>query len=383
MLDYISGCPVDDRVIEALVPYMKEGSNPSSVHSRGFKAKQALEESRASVAALIHAEPAELVFTSGATESNNLALIGYAWRNKGKGNHIITSTIEHLSVLNPCKFLQKNGFEISYVPVDRYGVVDLSSIADSIQENTVLISIQHANNEVGTIQPIEETGKLAREKGIAFHMDAAASTGKIDVNADNADLITLSSNDLYGPRGVGALYVRKGIKAQPVMLGGGQEKGLRSGTENVAGIVGFGVAAEIARNEYIHEAERLKKMRDTLIGELLKIEESYLNGHPDKRLPNNVNVRFSYIEGESLVLSLDGESIQASTGSACSSKTLQPSHVLMAMGLKHEEAHGSLLITPGRYSKDEDVEKLLRVLPGAVERLRMISPLSGGKKNVF
>ena len=383
MLDYISGCPVDDRVIEALVPYMKEGSNPSSVHSRGFKAKQALEESRASVAALIHAEPAELVFTSGATESNNLALLGYAWRNKGKGSHIITSTIEHLSVLNPCKFLQKNGFEISYVPVDRYGVVDPSSIADSIQENTVLISIQHANNEVGTIQPIEEIGKRAREKGIAFHMDAAASIGKIDVNADYADLITLSSNDLYGPRGVGALYVRKGIKAQPVMLGGGQEKGLRSGTENVAGIVGFGVAAEIARNEYIHEAERLKKMRDTLIGELLKIEESYLNGHPDARLPNNVNVRFSYIEGESLVLSLDGEGIQASTGSACSSKTLQPSHVLMAMGLKHEEAHGSLLITPGRYSGDEDVEKLLGVLPGAVERLRMISPLSGGKNNVF
>lgn len=375
--DYISGCPVDGRVIEAMVPYMKEGGNPSSVHSPGFKAKQVLEGSRASVAALVNAEPNEIVFTSSATESNNLALIGYAVRNKGKGNHIITSTIEHISVINPCKFLQKNGFEISYAPVDRYGVVDISFIEDSISENTLLISIQHANNEVGTIQPIEELGKIARAKGIAFHIDATASIGKIDVNAEksNADLITLSSNDIYGPRGVGALYVGKGMKVQPIILGGGQERGLRSGTENVVATVGFGVAAEITRKEYINEAERLKKMRDKMIEEILKIEESYLNGHPEKRLPNNVNVRFSYIEGESVVLSLDEKGIQASTGSACSSKTLQPSHVLMAMGLKHEEAHGSLLLTLGRYNKDEDVEKLLEVLPGAVERLRMISPL--------
>jgi len=377
MFDYLSGCPVDVRVIEAMVPYLKDGSNPSSVHSHGFKAKQVLEASRASVAALIEAEPNEIVFTSGATESNNLALLGYAMRNKEKGNHIITSAVEHMSVINPCKFLQKNGFEITYAPVGRFGVVDVSFIEKSIRKDTILISLQHANNEIGTIQPVEEVGKIAREHGIAFHIDATASLGKIAVNAEklNADLITLSSNDIYGPRGVGALYIRKGVRVQPILLGGGQERGLRSGTENVAGIVGFGVAAELAKKEYPSEAQRLQKIRDKLIAEILKIEASYLNGHPEQRLPNNVNVRFSYIEGESVVLSLDAEGIQASTGSACSSKTLQPSHVLMALGLKHEEAHGSLLLTLGRYNRDEDVKKLLRVLPGAVARLRMISPL--------
>ena len=375
--DYISGCPVDERVIEAMVPYLREGGNPSSVHSQGFKAKQILEESRTSVAALVNADPTEIVFTSGATESNNLALIGYALRNKEKGNRIITSTVEHMSVINPCKFLQKSGFEISYAPVDSYGVVDVSFIEKSIRENTLLISIQHANNEIGTIQPIEELGKMAKERGIAFHIDTTASLGKIEVNVEKlkADLLTLSSNDIYGPRGIGALYIRKGIKVQPVLLGGGQERGLRSGTENVASIVGFGVAADNTREEYVTEAERLTKMRDTMIEGILRIEESYLNGHPEKRLPTNVNVRFSYIEGESIVLSLDQEGIQASTGSACSSKTLQPSHVLTALGLKHEEAHGSLLLTLGRDNKDEDVEKLLEVLPRAVERLRMISPL--------
>jgi cysteine desulfurase len=282
-----------------------------------------------------------------------------------------------MSVINPCKFLQKSGFEISYAPVDRYGVVDLSFIEKSIRKDTILISLQHANNEIGTIQPVEEVSKLAREHGIAFHIDATASLGKIAVHATklNADLISLSSNDLYGPRGVGALYIRKGVRVQPTILGGGQERGLRSGTENVAGIVGFGVAAEVTEKEFINEAERLKTMRDKLIDGILKIEESYLNGHPEKRLPNNINVRFSYIEGESVVLSLDAEGIQASTGSACSSKTLQPSHVLMALGLKHEEAHGSLLLTLGRYNRDADVDKLLKVLPGVVERLRMISPL--------
>jgi len=360
-----------------MVPYLRESGNPSSVHSHGFKAKQVLEESRASVAALVNADPTEIVFTSGATESNNLALIGYALRNKEKGNHIITSAVEHMSVINPCKFLQKSGFEISYAPVDSYGVVDVSFIEESISENTLLISVQHANNEIGTIQPLEELGKIAKDNGIGFHVDATASLGKIEVNVEklNADLLTLSSNDIYGPRGIGALYVRKGIKVQPIQLGGGQERGLRSGTENVASIVGFGVAADNTQKEYVNEAERLTKMRDTMIKGILQIEESYLNGHPEKRLPTNVNVRFSYIEGESVVLSLDQEGIQASTGSACSSKTLQPSHVLTAMGLKHEEAHGSLLLTLGRENKDEDVEKLLEVLPKAVERLRMISPL--------
>ncbi len=375
--DYISGCPVDERVIEAMGPYLREGGNPSSVHSQGFKARQVVEDSRASVAALVNADPKELVFTSGATEANNMALIGYALRNKGDGNHIITSAVEHMSIINPCKYLQKHGFEISYAPVDQYGVADVSFIEQSVRADTILISLQHANNEIGTLQPVAEVGKIAKERDIAFHVDATASLGKIAVNAEqlNADLLTLSSNDIYGPRGVGALYIRKGIKVQPIILGGGQERGLRSGTEDVASIVGFGVAAEITSNEYANEAVRLKKMRDELIEGILKIEACYLNGHPEKRLPTNVNVRFSYIEGESVVLSLDAEGIKASTGSACSSKTLQPSHVLMALGLKHEEAHGSLLLTLGRYNKEEDVDKLLEVLPGAVERLRMISPL--------
>lgn len=375
--DYISRCPVDERVIEAIGPYLRESGNPSSVHSQGFKARQVVEDSRASVAALVNADPKELVFTSGATEANNMALIGYALRNRGDGNHIITSAVEHMSIINPCKYLQKHGFEISYAPVDQYGVADVSFIKQSVRADTILISLQHANNEIGTLQPVAEVGKIARERDIAFHIDATASLGKIAVNAEqlNADLLTLSSNDIYGPRGVGALYIRKGIKVQPIILGGGQERGLRSGTEDVAGIVGFGVAAEITSKEYADEARRLKKMRDELIEEILKIEACYLNGHPEKRLPTNVNVRFSYIEGESVVLSLDAKGIQASTGSACSSKTLQPSHVLMALGLKHEEAHGSLLLTLGKYNKDEDVNKLLEVLPGAVERLRMISPL--------
>jgi cysteine desulfurase len=373
--DYASGCPVDERVLEAMLPYFKIPGNPSSVHSQGYQAREAIEKARESVAELIEAEPNEIIFTSGATESNNLALIGFALRNKDKGRHIITSKIEHMSILNPCKFLQKNGFEISYVPVDKDGIVDLSFIENSIREDTILISIQHANNEIGTIQPIEEIKEISGN--IPLHVDATASLGKIEVDIQTlkADLVTLSSNDIYGPRGVGALFVRKGVKLHPLILGGGQERGLRSGTENVAGIVGFGVAAEITKKEYKEESERLKRFRDRIIENVLKIENSYLNGHRERRLPNNVNVRFSYIEGESLVLSLDMEGIQASTGSACSSKTLQPSHVLTAIGLKHEEAHGSLLITLGRYNTEDDVNKLIEVLPSAVERLRMMSPL--------
>ncbi len=376
--DYASGYPVDERVIEAMLPYMKEHfGNPSSVHSYGFKARQAVEEAREKVSELINGGDGSVIFTSCATESNNLALIGFALRNKNKGKHVIISSVEHMSVINPAKFLQKSGFEVTYAPVDKYGIVDVDFIESNIRKDTILVSVQHANNEIGTIQPVEELGELLKDKDIAFHVDATASIGKIEVDVEkiNADLLTISSNDIYGPRGVGGLFVRKGVKLQPIILGGGQEMGLRSGTENVAGIVGFGVAAEIARREYRRDAEHMRKLRDRIIEGVLKIEDSYLNGHPEKRLPNNASFRFSYIEGESLVLSLDMEGIQASTGSACTSKTLQPSHVLIACGLKHEEAHGSLLLTLSKYNTDEDVDALLAALPKAVERLRMMSPL--------
>ncbi len=377
--DYANGCPVDGRVIEAMLPYMTdEIGNPSSVHSMGLKARKALDEAREKVSSLINGKEGDIIFTSGATEANNLAIIGYGMRNKRKGNHVITSSIEHMSVINSCKFLQKNGFEVSYIPVDGNGVVNVGELESSIRKETILITVQHANGEIGTIQPIEEIGEIAGKKGIAFHVDATASLGKVEVDVEKmgADMVTLSSNDIYGPRGVGGLFVRKGVRIQPIIVGGGQERGYRSGTENVAGIVGFGKAAEIAEEEYREEAKREEKLRDEMIGRILdEIEESYLNGHPEQRLPNNVNIRFSFVEGESLVLSLDMEGIYASTASACTSKTLEPSHVLIACGLKHEEAHGSLLFTLGKGNGVEDVDKLMEVLPRVVERLRMMSPL--------
>lgn len=274
----------------------------------------------------------------------------------------------------------KNGFEVDFAPVDRYGKVKIDELEKLIRDDTILVSIQHANPEIGTIQNMEEIRDIVK---CALHVDATASLGKIEVDVQKlgAELVTLSSNDIYGPRGVGALYVKKGVRVNPIILGGGQERGLRGGTENVAGIVGFGKAAEIAEKEWREEAERLKALRDRLIDGLLKIEETFLNGHPDDRLPNNASVRFSYIEGESILLSMDMENIQASTGSACTSKTLQPSHVLMAIGLKHEEAHGSVVFSLGRWSSDEDVGYVLEKLPGIVERLRMMSPLYMKKKN--
>nr|4R5F_A Chain A, Cysteine desulfurase IscS 2 [Archaeoglobus fulgidus DSM 4304] len=375
--DYTSAKPVDERILEAMLPYMTESfGNPSSVHSYGFKAREAVQEAREKVAKLVNGGGGTVVFTSGATEANNLAIIGYAMRNARKGKHILVSAVEHMSVINPAKFLQKQGFEVEYIPVGKYGEVDVSFIDQKLRDDTILVSVQHANNEIGTIQPVEEISEVLAGKA-ALHIDATASVGQIEVDVEKigADMLTISSNKIYGPKGVGALWIRKEAKLQPVILGGGQENGLRSGSENVPSIVGFGKAAEITAMEWREEAERLRRLRDRIIDNVLKIEESYLNGHPEKRLPNNVNVRFSYIEGESIVLSLDMAGIQASTGSACSSKTLQPSHVLMACGLKHEEAHGTLLLTLGRYNTDEDVDRLLEVLPGVIERLRSMSPL--------
>jgi len=380
-MDYAAGMPLDPRVFKAMKPYFTENyGNPSSAHSFGANAKNALMKSRERVACLVGAEkPEEVIFTSGGTESNNLAIKGVAYRNKEKGNHIITTTIEHMSVINICKHLQKQGFEISYLPVGKEGMVDPERVKDEIHDKTVMISVMYANGEIGTIQSIEEIGRIAHESQVYFHVDAVAAAGKIPINVDgeHIDLLSISSNDMYGPKGVGALYIRKGTRIQPVIQGGGQERGVRSGTENIPGIVGMGRAAEIAKEEMAAEGKRLSQLRDKLImGVLETIERSYLNGHPTKRLPSNANLRFSYIEGESLILGLDMLGIQVSSGSACTSKTLEPSHVLLAIGLAHEEAHGSLVFTMGKQNSEEDVDYVLETLPGVVKRLRAISPLT-------
>jgi len=380
-LDCAAGVSVDSRVLEAMKPYFTEAfGNPSSVHSLGQEAKEAVEEARKRVTDLIGAETRdEIIFTSGATESNNLAIKGVAYRNKSKGNHLITSAIEHMSVINTFKYLQKEGFATTFVPVDKYGIIDVEALKKAITDQTLLISVMYANGEIGTIEPIKEIGEIAHEKNISFHVDAVAAEGQVPISVagEHIDLLTLSSNDLYGPKGVGALYIKSGTRIQPIIQGGGQEKGLRSGTEDVPGIVGMGKAAEIALKELPSESLRLSKLRDRLIkGVLEKIPYSFLNGHPTRRLPNNANLRFSYIEGESLILSLNMEEVYVSSGSACTSKTLEPSHVLLNIGLKHEEAHGSLLFTLGRSTTEEDIKYVVEILPSIVKRLRMISPLT-------
>ena len=380
-LDYQAAKPVDDRVLSEMLPYFKEKfANPSSLHCEGDVATDILEKSREKVAKFINApNTSDIIFTASATESNNLALVGAAQNRKRKGNHIIISDIEHISILNLAKYLEKDGYKVSTVPVDQYGIIRLDKLERLITDQTILISIATASNEVGSLQPIKKISEIASERGILFHTDAVASesTIPIDVQKLPIDLITISSNDIYGPRGVGALYLKKGVRVNPIIIGGGQERGMRSGSENIPGIVGFGKAAEIAKEEMIDEAERLKKLRDKVIKGILEtIPKSYLNGHPEKRLPNNAHLRFDYIEGESLILGLKDQEVAAATGSACSSKTLEPSHTLIAMGLLHEEAHGSLVISLGRFTKEQDIEKILEVLPGIVKRLRILSPLT-------
>jgi len=380
-LDYQASKPVDPQVLEVMKPYFLEKfANASSLHSDGDIATEALEESRAIIARFINAQsPREIIFTGSATESNNLAIIGFVMRNKRKGKHVIISEVEHISIHNIAKFLQKNGFEVSKVPVDFYGRIKLDKLKEKIRDDTILISIQQANNEIGTIHPITEIGAIARAKGIIFHCDAAAAEGTvpIDVVRDKIDLLTLSSNDIYGPRGLGALYVRTGIMLTPIIIGGGQERGLRSGTEDVASIVGMAKAAEIAQELMEHESKRLTELRNYLIENVLtKIPKSYLNGHPKNRLPHNAHFRFDYIEGESLLLSLKDEGIAIATGSACTSKTLEPSHTLISIGLLHKEAHGSLVVSLGRWTTRDDIDRLIEVLPGIVKRLRNLSPLT-------
>ena len=380
-LDYQAAKPVDVRVISEITIFLNQKfANPSSLHCEGDEATDALSESRKKVADFINAPNADsIVFTSGATESNNLALIGGAMRNKRKGNHIIISEIEHISILNIAKYLERQGFKVSRVPVDQFGIVRLDKLERLITDETILISISTASNEVGSLQPIKEISEIASSKDILLHTDAVASESviPIDVQELPVDLITLSSNDIYGPRGVGALYLKKGIRVNPILIGGGQEKGMRSGSENIPGIVGFAKAAEIMKLEINEEAIKLKGLRDKLIKDVLEtVPKSFLNGHPQKRLPHNAHFRFDYIEGESLILGLKDEKIAAATGSACSSKTLEPSHTLIAMGLLHEEAHGSLLFSLGRLTKEEELDKIIEVLPKVVKRLRLLSPLT-------
>jgi cysteine desulfurase len=381
-LDYQSAKPVDLRVVEAMIPYFSQNfGNPSSLHAVGDIATKALEKSRAAVARLINAHPDEIIFTGSATESINLALIGYAFRNMRKGNHIIISEVEHISILNLAKHLERNGFKVSRVPVDQYGRVDLEKLKKRITDQTILVSIQLANNEIGTIQPIQEIGEILKAKGIMFHTDAVAAEGAmpIDVNKLNVGLLSLSSNDIYGPKGVGALYKRKDVGILPQIIGGGQENGFRSGSENMPGIVGMAKAAELMIEELPAEIARYVPWREKIIKNVLdNVPRSHLNGHPTERLPNNVHFRFEAIEGESILLSFKDKGVAVSTGSACSSKTLEASHTLIATGLLHEEAHGSLELTWGRFTTETEIDGALAVLPGVVERLRKLSPLYKG-----
>ncbi|HHV78626.1 MAG TPA: cysteine desulfurase NifS [Firmicutes bacterium] len=380
-LDNAATTPVRPEVVEIMNLYMLEVyGNPSSVHWFGQEAKKGVEEARERVAVLIGAKPEEIVFTGGATEADNLAIKGVAEANMKEGTtkHIITSAIEHHAVLHTCQYLEKRGFEVTYLPVDRDGLVDPDDVRKAIKPNTILITVIMGNNEVGTIEPVKEIGAIAREMGVAFHTDATQCVGHIPVDVDemNIDLLSLSGHKMYGPKGIGALYVRKGVRIRPILHGGGHERGRRAGTENVPGIVGLGKAAELARMELPERQARLTRLRDKLIDGLMeRIDEIQLNGHREKRLPGNVNVSVKYVEGESMLLNLDLAGIAASSGSACTSGSLEPSHVLLALGVPPEVAHGSLRMSLGWENTEEDVDYVLETLPGIVHKLRQMSPL--------
>ena len=378
-LDHSATTPLDPEVLEAMMPYLTDiYGNSSSVHSQGQQAARALEEAREKVAALLGAKPTELIFTSGGTEANNQAIITYMLNNRGKGNHIITSAVEHHAVLHTCQFLAKQGFELTVLPVNSYGEVEPDTIREALRPDTALVSIMHANNEIGTIEPIKELAAIAHEAGAVFHTDAVQTAGKIPVNVNDlgVDLLSASSHKLYGPKGIGCLYVRKGIRIGSLLHGGGHERNLRAGTVNVPGAVGFGKAAELAMQRLCSQEAPLADLAKRLIdGLLATIPNTRLTGHPERRLPGSVSVCFDYVEGESILLMLDHYGIMASSGSACTSDSLDPSHVLLAIGLPHETAHGSLRMTMGKDNTQEDVDYVLQVLPPIIHNLRAMSPL--------
>jgi cysteine desulfurase len=365
--------------MEAMRPYFHDRfGNPSSIYSIARESKEVVESARETVARALGAEPGEIYFTSGGTESDNWALKGIAYANRKLGDHIITSAIEHHAVLHPAQYLEKQGFRITYLPVDASGLVDPGALEDSITKKTILISVMTANNEIGTIEPIREIGSIAQRHGVPFHTDAVQAAGHIplSVKHDALDLLSLSAHKFNGPKGIGALYIRKGTRIDPIHHGGGQERNRRAGTENLAGVVGLATALDIALRIMKDEAERLRDLRDRLISGILgSVPHTRLNGHPTRRLPGNVNVSVEYVEGESMLLHLDIYGICASTGSACTSGSLEPSHVLMAIGLSHEVAHGSLRLTLGEESTSDEVERVLEVVPQVAAKLRAISPL--------
>jgi cysteine desulfurase len=382
-MDHAATTPVAREVLEAMAPYFSEKyGNPSSLHTPGQEAKKAMEEAREKVARLINADPDEIVFTSGGTEADNLAISGVGFRSfsrmvaEGRKPHIITSRIEHPAVLEACGHLEAVGFDVTYLKTDRMGIVSPKDVGKAIRKDTVLVSVMHANNEIGTIEPIEEIARVCRKHRVPFHTDAVQTFGKvpIDVKKMGIDMLSASGHKIYGPKGVGCLYVRRGVKLAPQAHGGGHERGMRSGTENVAGIVGFGKACEIAARDMEKESERLEGLRDRLVKGVLSIPKTRLNGHPAKRLPGNANFSFDFIEGESLLLRLDARGIAASTGSACSTKKLAPSHVLTAIGLKPEESHGSLRLTMGRQNTGEEVDYVVKAVRDEVEAIRKMSP---------
>jgi len=381
-MDHAATTPTDIEVVKQMELYFTQKyGNPNSIHSFGQEARDAVEESRKKIAHLIGADPSEIIFTSGGTESDNYAIKGIAWANQKKGNHIITSKIEHHAVLHSCHFLEKHEFNVTYLPVDKYGLINPDDVKRAIIDKTILVTILHANNEIGTIEPIKEIGKIVKGAGIYFHTDSVQTVGHIpiDVNDLGVDTLSMSGHKLYGPNGVGVLYLRKGTKIDSLMDGGGQEKNRRAGTENVAGIVGIGKAAELAEKRLAQgEEDKIIKLRDKLIKEIMnKVENVRLNGHPTNRLPGNINFCFEFIEGESMLLNLDMEGVAASSGSACTSGSLEPSHILLAIGLPPEIAHGSLRLTLGKDNTEEEVDYVIDILPQIIEKLRSLSPFKG------
>ncbi len=381
-MDHAATTSTDVEVVEAMKPFFTQKyGNPNSIHSFGQEAREAVEEAREKIARLIGANPSEIVFTAGGTEADNYAIKGIAWANQKKGNHIITSQIEHHAVLHSCQFLEKHGFKVTYLKVDKYGLIDPEEVKKAITDQTILVTIMHANNEIGTIEPIKEIGKIVKEAGIYFHTDSVQTTGHIpiEVNDLGVDMLSISGHKLYGPKGVGALYLRKGTKIVNLIDGGAQEKNRRAGTENVTGMVGLGKAVELAEKRLAGgEVDKVVKLRDKLItGIMDRIENVRLNGHSTKRLPGNVNICFEFIEGESMLLNLDMKGVAASSGSACTSGSLEPSHVLLAIGLPPEIAHGSLRLTLGKDNTEEDIDYVIGILPKIIEKLRALSPFTG------